>query len=622
MLKVLAPDYIEGKVNSSWIFYGGAIAIVTCLYMLTGSLGRYIAHIPPGNVTPIWPPSGIALGVLLIYGMRLWPGIFLGLFIDFLLIYHDKNFLNVFPAALGISFGGTLQAIAGCYLIKKFTDVNLPFNTPKSSFYFLSLALLSCAINATIGPIMLCLNEFASWDHFFLLWVTWWLGDAFGVIIITPCILLAFKSHIGRFSFKSMLEAVLMTILVLIIENIVFTIKHPLVYGLTLPLIWSAFRFGPITTFFLNSLIMVLAVWYTFNGQGPFVETNINASFLLLDSFIIAITAMTIILQSTITERKEILYLLSHSNIELESKVAEKTKTLFSQNQTLTDTMTQMEKMQHQIIIQEKMASMGAVTAGIAHEIKNPLNFIKNFSEMSLVLIQDLEKYIDKHKAAIPSQDLDVIKESLTLLKEDVDIICEQGKRAGAIIQKMMAQSHAKPDDKALINIHALLDEYIKLSYQGMKLQYPDLQLKIEKDFDRSIEKIEAIPLDIGRVFLNILNNAYYALAQKQKQQGERFIPILTVKTKHSDQNFEIRLRDNGLGISDQVIHKIFSPFFTTKPVGYGTGLGLSLSHNIIVEGHGGTLTFDTKEGEYTEFIITLPIIKKPGNLGLEVVKQ
>lgn len=280
----------------------------------------------------------------------------------------------------------------------------------------------------------------------------------------------------------------------------------------------------------------------------------------------------------------------------LESKVEERTKEL--------------KQMQNQLIQQEKMASLGLLTAGIAHEIKNPLNFVINFSELTLGAMQEIEANLKKHSNAYSSDELQQLNEDIQVVKSNTSTVYEQGKRADSIVRKMLEHSVERPGEFHLTDIHSLLEDAISLSYHGMRVQDPAFNVTIKKDFNLSVNKITIAPQDIHRVILNLLNNAYYSVTQKKKNNDADFVPTIIIRTFQEGKFFHIIIKDNGLGISKKVAEKIFTPFFTTKPTGHGTGLGLSLSHSIITQEHAGTLTFKSVEGEFAEFIVSLPILE------------
>jgi signal transduction histidine kinase len=284
-------------------------------------------------------------------------------------------------------------------------------------------------------------------------------------------------------------------------------------------------------------------------------------------------------------------------NYRIQSKAKSQIEKAFSE---LRDT-------QQQLIHSEKMASLGELTAGIAHEIQNPLNFVNNFSEVSTELVDEMNEEMAKGN-------YDDAKEIANDVKQNLEKINHHGKRAGDIVKGMLQHSRSSSGIKEPTDINALCDEYLRLSYHGLRAKDKSFTAIMKTDFDERIGKINIIPQDIGRVILNLINNAFYTVAEKKKQQSEGYEPTVTVSTSknpHSEGRgafIEIGVSDNGNGIPQKVLDKIFQPFFTTKPTGQGTGLGLSLSYDI-VKAHGGELKVETKEREGSEFIIILPII-------------
>ncbi len=277
-------------------------------------------------------------------------------------------------------------------------------------------------------------------------------------------------------------------------------------------------------------------------------------------------------------------------------------------------TLSELKSTQAQLIQKEKMASLGELTAGVAHEIQNPLNFVNNFSEVSAEQVEEIEQ------AALEGQKEEV-KALAADIRQNLQKILHHGKRADAIVKNMLQHSRASTGEKQPTDINALADEYLRLSYHGMRARDKNFQAVVETHFDPSVGQIIIVPQDIGRVLLNLFNNAFYAVQEKKKRLAQDptgfenlsglngYEPTVSVSTKKSNGKVEITVKDNGTGIPQKVVDKIFQPFFTTKPTGEGTGLGLSLSYDIIIKGHGGELKVDTKEGEYTEFMIQLPLI-------------
>jgi signal transduction histidine kinase len=246
------------------------------------------------------------------------------------------------------------------------------------------------------------------------------------------------------------------------------------------------------------------------------------------------------------------------------------------------------------------MASLGELTAGIAHEIQNPLNFVNNFSDVNIELIEEAEQEIS-------NGNIDEVKSALANVKGNEQKINHHGKRADAIVKGMLQHSRANTGKKEPTDINALADEYLRLSYHGLRAKDKDFNADFKTEFDENVGEIELVPQDIGRVLLNLYNNAFYAVNEKKRQLNGTFEPTITVITKRTEDKVEIIVQDNGYGIPQKGVDKIFQPFFTTKPTGQGTGLGLSLSYDII-KAHGGELRVETKEGEGAAFIIQLPL--------------
>jgi signal transduction histidine kinase len=267
--------------------------------------------------------------------------------------------------------------------------------------------------------------------------------------------------------------------------------------------------------------------------------------------------------------------------------------------QQVERTLTELKQAQQQLVQSEKMASLGELTAGIAHEIQNPLNFVNNFSEVS-------KELLDEMKEAIEKGDTEDAKEIMNDVIQNLEKINHHGKRADGIVKGMLQHSRTSSGQKELTDINALCDEYLRLAYHGLRAKDKSFNAKFETDFDETVGKLNVIPQDIGRVVLNLINNAFYVVSERKKLNEQGYEPTVSVSTFKEGDTIKIKVSDNGTGIPQKVLDKIFQPFFTTKPTGQGTGLGLSLSYDI-VKAHGGELNVETRGGEGTEFIILLP---------------
>ncbi len=278
-----------------------------------------------------------------------------------------------------------------------------------------------------------------------------------------------------------------------------------------------------------------------------------------------------------------------------------------AKSEELAAALDQLRKAQDQLVVQQKLASLGSLTAGIAHEIKNPLNFVTNFAEVSVGMVKEIQESLELERPRMDPGEFSNIQDILADLQQNVSKIQEHGKRADGIVRGMLMHSRGQSGERQMTNINTLVAEYIKLAYHGMRAQDSQFNVTIQEDYDASIGQISVIPHDLSRVFLNIANNACYAAHEKKKKGEDNFSPTVSARTRNLGDRVEIRIRDNGDGVPESIKQRIFEPFFTTKPTGSGTGLGLSMSYEIVVQQHKGDLRIDTEPGEYAEFIITLP---------------
>ena len=272
----------------------------------------------------------------------------------------------------------------------------------------------------------------------------------------------------------------------------------------------------------------------------------------------------------------------------------------------LSKSLDDLRTAQDRLIQTEKLASLGQLTAGIAHEIKNPLNFVNNFSALSAELTEELLEVLAP--AAIDGKIRKEVDELTQMLKDNLEKIVQHGKRADSIVKNMLLHSREGSGEHRPSDINALLDESLNLAYHGARAEKPQFNVTLQRDFDASAGEIELFPQEITRVFLNLISNGFYAVSKRRAENGNSgFEPVLSATTRNLGETVEIRIRDNGTGIPTEVKEKMFNPFFTTKPAGEGTGLGLSMSHDIIVKQHGGSVDVDTEPGQFTEFRIILP---------------
>ncbi len=298
---------------------------------------------------------------------------------------------------------------------------------------------------------------------------------------------------------------------------------------------------------------------------------------------------------------------LKRAAAELEQKVIDRTRQLSDKNRELEETLGRLKSTQEQLLVQEKLASLGALTAGIAHEIKNPLNFVNNFAQLSVELCDELSAAIARCRGGLSEADASDVADITADLQQNARKIHEHGQRADGIVRGMLQHSRGGAAQPELTDLNALLAESVNLAYHGMRAQDPSFNVALEVDYDPAVGNLSVVTQDLSRVFLNILNNACYAANERRKAAGDDFVPAIAVRSRCLGDRVEIRIRDNGGGIPAAVRDRIFLPFFTTKPTGVGTGLGLSISHDIVVQQHHGELRVDSEEDSHTELIIVLP---------------
>lgn len=279
--------------------------------------------------------------------------------------------------------------------------------------------------------------------------------------------------------------------------------------------------------------------------------------------------------------------------------------------ETEEDMRQQLNKLQEQVKQQEKMASLGVLSAGVIHEIQNPLNFVINFSKMSNTLLSDLQDILSANQDKLSEDDNDEIKDITKDLQENLSKIAEHGDRAISIIHNILLYSRGKEDEYIPTDICKLVKEYVGLSYHSMRANYKGFNITLHENYQQDIPKISIVPQDLSRAVLNVMNNACYAVWRKtQTLNDESYHPTVSVNVSIQENELTIKIDDNGEGMNDEVKQKLFDTFFTTKPIGQGTGLGMSITRQIIEDKHHGQISFDSKFGEFTTFSLIIPIKK------------
>lgn len=588
----------EGTINSvfaRWI----VILAVAVLVLLNCEIGRILGLNLTGlKISIFWPAAGISLAALLLLGTSIWPGVFLGN-----LLYNLPHLLAAsntvtLPVIIGtiVSLGSALQAWLGATIIKGFSTPRF-FNNLKDVFVFLVPAgFFTCLIGASIGVPALVLGGFVPPDQGWFTWLTFWFGDTTGVYIITPLILVWFTYEKIEWTWQRVIEAAVILMVLLVVSYFTFYQDVPLT-SVILPLVlWVAFRFGARGATLMMFAVSTLALVATWQEQGIFSHAHFVDPLLVLVSFICVVTGTALIVAGTLNERQDAWRLLQNYNKNLEDTVSTRTK--------------QLNEIHDAFNVKQKLISLGMLTAGIGHEIKTPLSHIRQYAEGGEDCLKILKEIFRTQRQRMDVNGAVAMENTLETLNNCMTKIMDHEKQANhivdVIIQTATADKKVAVEIKS-INLHVLINKTLEQVKQQMELRFPELHIDVHKEYAPSIGMIDCIPEDLARVFFQIIDNSWFALKQKKDKLGNAFTPLLTVRTVDKRDQVEIIIQDNGIGIPAHLLTKVFQPFFTTKPTEEGTGLGMAIIHDIVVQEHHGNIAVDSKENDYTEIRIRLP---------------
>jgi signal transduction histidine kinase len=587
----------------------------------------------PDGTAPIWPSSGIFLAMLLMGGRRFWVVVWLCDVLVLQALFYSNPLLSISIASID-----TAEALMISGLIWRFLP-RYPFNRAIDAIKFVALLIPYPILSAVIAVTVQCVGGFSAWEDFGMLWRSWFTSSIVSMLVVTPVLLSSFQGDSRRFvspvSCRSSLQRLKLELLKIgefllavgalsVIGYFSFWGDVSIEYMIILPLLWTAFRFGQREATLMILFAIGTAVVGTAQNHGPFIKESIAQSMVLLQSFMSALTIATLVLAAAVQENRISAAQLKQANDELEERVNARTV-------ELTQTLQQLQTTQSQLVQQEKMSSLGQLVAGIAHEINNPINFIHGNLTHIQTYTQDLLSFIQFYQTHYPHPAPEIAAKAeeidLAFLQQDLAKILSSMKMGSDRIRQIVLslRNFSRMDEAEFkrVDIHEGIDSTLLILQHRLKGKPNQPEIAVIKNYD-SVPKVECFAGQLNQVFMNILVNAIDALeeaagmgrwslatvdSQGVDNRSNVTVPTITIRTKLLNARWvQITIADNGTGMSDTTRQHLFNPFFTTKPIGKGTGMGMSISYQIITEKHGGKLDCFSTLGKGTEFIIQIPL--------------
>ncbi|OUL34735.1 hypothetical protein BV375_03540 [Nostoc sp. 106C] len=552
--------------------------------------------------TAIWPSSGVFLAIILLFGRRFWIVLLL---CDF--IVSRALFFNT-PASFVVASLNTIDPVIITTLVARYIPLRYPFNRAQDAIKFIAFLLPFTPFTALIGATTQCIVGISNWDNIRMVWLGWFISTDVSMLIIAPALVTLFH-HLRtrqRSQRKSQTEFVLALALLIGIGCAAFGSNNPVEYMMVLPLLWAAFRLEQWQTTLLIIVMAIIAIVGTSKGFGSFAKDSVGTSLMLLQSFMSALTIVTLILSAAMQENRTSATQLEQANNELEHRVEHRTAELMQ-------TLQELQTTQAQLVQKEKMSSLGQLVAGVAHEINNPVNFIHGNLAHVQEYTKNLLAFVELHQqynsdpppeilSAAEDLDLEFLQEDLPKMLSSMKLGTDRIRQIVLSLRNFSRMDEAEFKD---VDIHAGIDSTLMILQHRLKSTLQRPEIEVIKDYG-TLPLVECYAGQLNQVFMNILVNAIDALEERKIHDDPHQI---TIRTNVVDATWlEIAIADNGIGIPQNIQQRIFDPFFTTKPIGKGTGMGMSISYQIITENHNGKLDCRSNPNEGTEFIIQIPL--------------